>query len=145
MATGRFRVQFGRNTRRRFSVYREAERFLDGLRWEVDQGTYDPRDYRVDYPLGFKTLAQKWLKVKEKEVKRRSYNNLKNYISRAISSEAAGVEPEAGTTTIGVYANLPNVHRITDILIFGTHGFFELLKGLTDTEWSSDIIDDESG
>ena len=28
MATGRFRVQFGRNTRRRFSVYREAERFF---------------------------------------------------------------------------------------------------------------------
>ena len=86
MATSRFRVQFGRNTRRRFSVYREAERFLDGLRWEVDQGTFDPRDYRVDYPLGFETLAKKWLKVKEKDVKRRSYNNLNNYMNKAISS-----------------------------------------------------------
>jgi hypothetical protein len=66
-ATGRFRVQFGRKTRRRFSVYNEAERFLDGLRWEVDQGTYDSRDYRIDYPLGFETLALKWLEVKEKE------------------------------------------------------------------------------
>ena len=37
--------------------------------------------------------------------------------------EAAGVEPEAVTTTIGVYANLPNVYRITDILIFGTYSF----------------------
>ena len=86
MTTGRFRVQFGRNTRKRFSVYRGAERFLDGLRWEVDQGTYDPRDYRTDYPLGFETLAEKWLKVKEKDVKRRSYNNLKNYFNRAISA-----------------------------------------------------------
>jgi len=34
---------------------------------------------------------------------------------------AAGVEPEAVTTTIGIYADLPNVYRITDILIFGTH------------------------
>ena len=42
--------------------------------------------------------------------------------------EAAGVEPEADTTTIGVYANLPNVYRITKILIFGTHSFFGLLK-----------------
>ena len=63
-ATGRFRVQFGRRTRKRFSVYREAERFLDGLRWEVDQGTFDPRDYRTDYPLGFEALAQKWLRLK---------------------------------------------------------------------------------
>jgi hypothetical protein len=30
--------------------------------------------------------------------------------------EAAGVEPEADITTIGVYANLPNVYRMTDIL-----------------------------
>ena len=31
--------------------------------------------------------------------------------------EAAGVEPEVDITTIGVYANLPNVYRMTDILI----------------------------
>jgi hypothetical protein len=55
IATGRFRVQFGRGTRKRFSVYRGAERFLDGLRWEVDQGTYDPRDYKINFPLGFQT------------------------------------------------------------------------------------------
>jgi hypothetical protein len=38
---------------------------------------------------------------------------------------AAGVEPEADTTTIGVYANLPNVYRMKDILIFGTHSFLK--------------------
>ena len=84
-ATGRFRVQFGRQTRKRFTTYREAERFLDGLRWEVDQGTYDPRDYRVDNPLGFWTLAEKWLAVKKSEVKHRSYNNLQNYMNKAVS------------------------------------------------------------
>ena len=31
--------------------------------------------------------------------------------------EAAGVEPEADLTTIGVYEDLPNVYRMTDILI----------------------------
>ena len=57
-ATGRFRVQFGRDTRKRFSVYREAERFLTGLRWEIDQGTYDPRDYRVDHPWDLNPLPE---------------------------------------------------------------------------------------
>jgi hypothetical protein len=39
--------------------------------------------------------------------------------------EAAGVEPEADTTTIGVYGDLPNVYRMTDILIFSTYHFFK--------------------
>ena len=82
-ATARFRVQFGRRTRQRFATYVEAERFLDGLRWEVDQGTYDPRDYRKNFPLGFSFLADKWLQVKKLEVKPRSYNNLRNYMERA--------------------------------------------------------------
>ncbi|MFH2067096.1 MAG: site-specific integrase [Pseudomonadota bacterium] len=84
--TGRFRVQFGRKTRRRFNNYWEAERFLDGLRWEVDQGTYDHRDYRITNPLGFETLALKWLEIKKKEVKQKSFNNLQNYISKAIKA-----------------------------------------------------------
>ncbi|MFH1674288.1 MAG: hypothetical protein ABIF87_12795 [Pseudomonadota bacterium] len=84
--TGRFRVQFGRKTRRRFNNYIEAERFLDGLRWEVDQGTYDPRDYKADNPLGFSTLALNWLQIKQKDVKPKSYNNLKNYMSKAINT-----------------------------------------------------------
>lgn len=83
-ATGRFRVQFGRKNRKRFNTYQEAERFLDCLRWEVDQGTYDPRDYHHNHPLGFETLTKKWLEIKEKEVKRKSFNNLKNYMAKAI-------------------------------------------------------------
>lgn len=85
-ATKRFRVKFGRTTRKRFTDYKSAERYLDGLRWEVDQGTYDPRDYRSAYPLGFEKLAEKWLKVKENEVKPKSFNNLRNYMDRAIKA-----------------------------------------------------------
>jgi integrase len=85
-ANGRFRVQFGRKTRRRFNNYREAERLLDGLRWEVDQGTYDHRDYKINNPLGFETLALKWLEVKKKEVKQKSFNNLQNYMTKAIAA-----------------------------------------------------------
>ncbi len=58
-ANGQFVFSLGEIPERRFNNYLEAERFLDGLRWEVDQGTYDHRDYRVNNPLGFETLALK--------------------------------------------------------------------------------------
>jgi integrase len=83
-AGNRFRVKFGRSTRKRFSNYLEAERFLDGLRFQVDQGAYDPRDYAANRPLGFETLAKQWLSVKEKKLKRKSFNNLKNCMNKAI-------------------------------------------------------------
>ena len=85
IANGRFRVQFGRDTRRRFSHFIEAERFLNFLRVHQDNGTYDPRDYRSNHPLGFESLALKWLEVKKKEVKPKSYNNLRNYMTKAIA------------------------------------------------------------
>jgi hypothetical protein len=40
--------------------------------------------------------------------------------------EAAGVEPEVDTTTVGVYADLPNVYRMNDVLVLGTQSFFVL-------------------
>jgi hypothetical protein len=42
--------------------------------------------------------------------------------------EAAGVESESDITTTGVYANLPDVYRMTDILIFGAHSFLKSLE-----------------
>ena len=124
-ATGRFRVQFGRKARRRFSVYREAERFLDGLRWEVDQGTFDPRDYRTDYPLGFKALAIKWLQVKRNEVKRKSYNNLRNYMDKAI---AAWGQRNVKTIGFGEVQDFLNDQRVSDKtkanMKSGLHSFF---------------------
>jgi integrase len=83
-ATSRFRVYFGRGTQKRFRSFEEAERFLTGIRYETDRGTFDARDYKKDNPLGFETLAEKWLKVKEQEVKPRSYANLERYMRSAM-------------------------------------------------------------
>jgi integrase len=83
MATRRFRVRFGKKTHRRFKNYQEAERFLNGLRYEFDKGVYDPRDYQKGNPLGFAALADKWLQIKQKEVRPKSYNNLRNYMDKA--------------------------------------------------------------
>ncbi len=83
-ATSRFRVHFGRGTQKRFKSFEEAERFLDGVRYEVDRGTFDPRDYQKNNPLGFTTLAEKWLTIKEQEVKPRSFANLNRYMKSAM-------------------------------------------------------------
>jgi len=39
--------------------------------------------------------------------------------------EAEGVESEADTVTMGVYEDLPNVYRMTDILYIWTYGFLK--------------------
>jgi len=83
----RFKVKFGRDICRRFGGdYKAAERFLTGLRYKTDEGTFDPRDYKKDNPLGFENLAEKWLSVKKTQVKPKSYNNLANYMRRAIDA-----------------------------------------------------------
>jgi hypothetical protein len=50
------RVRFGKS-QLRFTIYREARQFLDGLRVRVVEGTYDERDYQNDNPLGFSNQA----------------------------------------------------------------------------------------
>lgn len=82
-ATKLFTVQFGRKLRKRFSNYREAERFLDGLRYEVDKGTFDHRDYLSKHPLSFTTLSNQWLVSKENKVKPGTYSHFKHYIKKA--------------------------------------------------------------
>lgn len=85
-ATDRFYVRFGRKIQRRFGAdYFAAERFLIGLRYEVDKGTFDPRDYQGNFPLGFKTLAEKWLTVKKKTVSPSHYCNLQRFMNAAVS------------------------------------------------------------
>ncbi len=81
-ATKRFRVIFGRQVERRFRNYRLAERFLDGLRYEVDKGTFDSRDYKSDNPLGFSNLALKWLELKKTQVRPGTFKELQNYIKK---------------------------------------------------------------
>jgi len=68
----------------RFKSYEEAQRFLTGIRYKIDEGTFDERDYKRDNPLGFVNLISKWLEYKIKVVRPKSYNNLKNYSNRAI-------------------------------------------------------------
>ena len=80
-----FQVRFGRELTKHFKNIEEAERFLNGIRFKSDEGTYDIRDYKRNNPLGFENLAQKWLDQKEKDIKRKSFNNLKNYMTKAIN------------------------------------------------------------
>ena len=80
-AATRFRVYF-RGVTSRFSSYAEASRYLTGLRFKADEGSFDKRDYRKNNPLGFENLALKYLERKRQEV--RCYRNLDNHLSRAI-------------------------------------------------------------
>lgn len=82
----KFFVRFKGGIFRRFNDYESAQRFLTGLRYKYDEGSFDIRDYRKDNPLGFENLALQWLKVKREQVKSKSYRNLENYISRAINA-----------------------------------------------------------
>jgi integrase len=68
-ATTRFIVQFGRKVRRRFSNYDQAERFLDGMRYEVDRGTFDYKDYLSSNPLSFIVLSNQYIDKKNTKLK----------------------------------------------------------------------------
>ncbi len=61
-------LRFGREIKKRFSDYEEASRFLNGLRYKVDEGSFDVRDYQSGNPLGFSVLAGKYITHKEREV-----------------------------------------------------------------------------
>ena len=69
-----------KNITRRFDSLKEAERFLNGLRFKVDEGTFDPRDYRKDLPLGFQNQVKKYLEYK-KSLK--SFRSLKLHLGYA--------------------------------------------------------------
>ena len=58
-----WQVRFGKITKR-FKDYGLAERFLTGLRFKSDEGTFDIRDYRMDNPLGFENMVEKFLESK---------------------------------------------------------------------------------
>lgn len=84
-ANSKFVVRFGRSITKRFRDYHEAERFLTGLRFENDKGTFDVRDYRKDNPLGFKSLAKKWIEQKKRtKVKPKTIQSYENYLNKAI-------------------------------------------------------------
>jgi hypothetical protein len=69
------------NITRRFADKAEAERFLTGLRYENDKGSFDAREYSKEKPLSFNKLSSQWLEKKQLSVK--CYRNLVNHISYA--------------------------------------------------------------
>lgn len=109
---GRFILRFGRKITRTFKDRAEAERYLNGLRFKTDEGSFDLRDYAPGRPLSFSNLADQWLSSKEKRVKRRSFNNLKNTMRRA--------------STAWGHSNIKNIGyaEIQDFL-FGIEGISE--------------------
>jgi len=80
---GRYRVFFhwkGSTVTRRFREYRTAYKFLTGLRARVDEGDFDPRDFRKDQPLLFQNLVDRYLVVKEKQLRPGSFRNVKRFL-----------------------------------------------------------------
>lgn len=68
---------------RRFKTLHEAEKALTGMRYDIDQESFDSRDYQKDKPLGFANLANNWLERRKGEV--RDFNSLQCHIFTAIS------------------------------------------------------------
>lgn len=81
---GRPIVRFGRSVYKRCKSLQEAERFLTGLRFKSDEGTFDVRDYRKDQPLGFKNLAKGFISRKKAQGKR-SWKKMEYHLNYAIS------------------------------------------------------------
>jgi hypothetical protein len=80
---GGYQVRFGRTITKWFRNLGEAERFLTGVRFQVDEGRFDLRDYSANRPMSFEKQAEKYLSYKKKTVKPSSYRNIKNYIGKA--------------------------------------------------------------
>lgn len=55
-------------TRRFDRNYAGAQRFLTGVRFKRDEGSFDRRDYDHNRPLGFDNLIGKWLEYKRDEI-----------------------------------------------------------------------------
>ncbi len=82
----RLRVRIRHNgilTQRKFTSYEQASRFLNGIRFKIDEGTFDHRDYKADNPLGFSNLINQWLDLKKGQLKPQSWKNLNYYLQRA--------------------------------------------------------------
>jgi len=79
----RFRVYF-KSVSKRFKNYNEAFRFLTGLRYETDKGSFDRREYQKGLPLSFQNLVGQWLEIKKHEIKKSSYTKINGHIEKAI-------------------------------------------------------------
>lgn len=81
-----YMVRFGRGISKWFKSEVEAERLLNNIRYQVDNQQFDPRDYAADRPLAFSNLAEAYIEHKKLKVKPRSWNNINNYMTRAVTA-----------------------------------------------------------
>ena len=126
---GRYIVRFGRDITKSFKTLQEAERFLTGLRFENDKGTFDKRDYAAGNPMCFEAQAEKWVEYKKKEVKESSFANINRFINHAISVWGAENVKTIGYAEIedlinGYKAGQKTKSNLRSVL----HGFFTWLK-----------------
>lgn len=68
---------------KRFKSYDEAARFLNGIRFKTDEGSFDSRDYQRDNPLGFRNLSDKYQDIKSATLKPDSCRAIKSHMRRA--------------------------------------------------------------
>lgn len=80
-----YKVRFGREITKRFKTYPEAARFLNGLRFKTDEGTYDRRDYQQDNPLAFRNQVARWMVIKKKQVGSETYRKYNRYVNKMIA------------------------------------------------------------
>jgi integrase len=59
-----FQVRFGRKLTKHFKTMQEAERFLTGIRFKTDEGSFDLRDYLQSNPLCLAAQVEKFLHSK---------------------------------------------------------------------------------
>lgn len=110
---------------KRFKNTQEAERFLNRLRHEQDEGTFDKRDWMASKPLGLANLANEWLTIRCRQVKCPA--NLKNHILYAIKFFGnQNIKNIQYSELESLYLSLPtNLTEKTKANIFTTlHAFF---------------------
>ena len=81
----RFRVKF-QGVYKRFDSYKEAQRFLTGLRFQHDQGVFDVRDWKREHPWASKRLPGNGSKVKKGEIKAHTWGVYKYWMGLAIAA-----------------------------------------------------------
>lgn len=84
-----FYVKFGRQIYKRFgSNCDRAARFLNGLRFKEDEGSFDVRDYKATNPLGFENLADQYLDYRASlnDIKPKTLQTDRNFLGRAIAN-----------------------------------------------------------
>jgi integrase len=106
---GGYMVRFGRDVSKWFKRLDEAERFLNGLRYETDKGTFDIRDYQTDKPLAFEKLAEKYLEVKQHSMAPGGFRNVRGYINRMAAAWGSANVKSIGYGEIEDFLNGLNV------------------------------------